>query len=228
MPEPKFTIREYKPEDRNAVRSIAFETGFMGESIDWQWSDQKSFADLITNYYLNQEPESAFVAEKDGIVIGYLLGCIDSKKAKGSAAKEIGKIILHGGLIRPSIAPFLWRSVFDIIRDREVADDELIDPRWPAHMHLNLLPEGRGKRLVYGLMNMWFDKLRNANVPGVHFAAFTENERVIQLAQLYGFEQYGLPISIPGFRTLDNKRMFAQWMVRSTAPPLKLKLPSMR
>ncbi len=63
------------PADRAAVRWLCCQTGFLGQPIDPVFSDRGLFADFLTNYYLEKEPESAFVMEIGGEVRGYLLGC---------------------------------------------------------------------------------------------------------------------------------------------------------
>jgi hypothetical protein len=68
------------------VRGIAFQTGFMGDPADWYWRDFASFADIWTSYYTDREPESAFVAESNGRVVGYLFGCVESARAPSPAA----------------------------------------------------------------------------------------------------------------------------------------------
>jgi GNAT superfamily N-acetyltransferase len=138
-------IRLYRPEDRDRVRLIAFQTGYMGEPIDWYWRDQQTFADLITRYYTDREPESLFVAELDGTVMGYLTGCVESRRAIGAATREIRRMIRRGAFFRPAIASFFWNSIFDLVRDRRAPEEMLIDPRWPAHLHIDLLPEIRGR-----------------------------------------------------------------------------------
>ena len=72
---PPCIIRNYRPADRQAVRSLCCDTGFLGQPIDPVFSDRDLFADFLTNYYLDKEPESAFVMEIGGEVRGYLLGC---------------------------------------------------------------------------------------------------------------------------------------------------------
>jgi len=82
----EIAVRPYRDADRDAVRMIAYRTGFMGDPTDWYWRDFTSFADIWTSYYTDCEPESAFVAERDGSVVGYLLGCVESARAPGPAA----------------------------------------------------------------------------------------------------------------------------------------------
>jgi len=212
---PEVRIRPYRPDDRAAVRAIAFATGFMGEPIDWLWGDPESFGDVITRYYTDQEPESLLVAEHAGAVVGYLSGCVDSAAAAGSAAREITRLARRGAFLRPGIASFFWRSVRDVARDREMRDDVMRDDRWPAHLHIDLLPAGRGKGLGGRLMEAWFARLRERGSPGVHLGTFAENANALRFFAACGFARHGAPMRAPGFRTRAGHRMHVQWMVRS-------------
>ena len=207
-------IRAYRPEDREAIRRIAFETGYMAESIAWLWRDRESFADLITRYYTDHEPESIFVAEGDGVVLGYLTGCVESARVKGSALREIRRLLVRGALFVPGFAAFLGRSVCDALRDRGTPAEALSDPRFPAHLHIDLLPEGRGRGLGRRLMEAWLARLRSLGSPGVHLGTFAENHAGIRFFEACGFVRHGGPHLAPGFRTREGRRMHVQWMVR--------------
>src|SRR5262249_48591366 len=74
-------VRPYAPDDRPAVRTLCHRVGYMGESAAWYWRHAESFADIWTSYYTDREPESFFVAVRDGTLIGYLAGCVDSRNA---------------------------------------------------------------------------------------------------------------------------------------------------
>jgi hypothetical protein len=74
-------IRPYRAEDRARVREIAYATGYMGESPAWYWRDAESFAEIWTGWYTDHEPESTFVADDGGDVVGYLAGCVDTARA---------------------------------------------------------------------------------------------------------------------------------------------------
>jgi ribosomal protein S18 acetylase RimI-like enzyme len=208
-------IRAYRSTDRAAVRRIAFATGFMGEPVDWLWGDAESFADVFIKYYTDAEPESLLVAEDAGVVVGYLSGCVDSGRAHGAAQREITRIIARGAFFRPSIAGFFWRALADIARDRGAPDDVLGDSHWPAHLHINLLPQGRGQGLGRQLMDAWFERLRGLASPGVHLGTFAENTTALRFFAGCGFARRGAPIPAPGFRTRTGSRMHLQWMTRA-------------
>src|SRR5690554_1335751 len=73
-------VRKMMPEDRRRIREICCHTGFGGESIALIFDDPELFADLWSCYYTDYEPESTFVAECEGKVIGYILGCLDTRR----------------------------------------------------------------------------------------------------------------------------------------------------
>src|SRR5438105_13578133 len=68
-----FTIRSCRNSDREAVRRLCCETGFLGGPIDPVYQDRELFADFLTTYYTDHEPESCFLLEVDGEIRGYLL-----------------------------------------------------------------------------------------------------------------------------------------------------------
>ena len=67
-------IRGYRASDRETVRKLCCDTGFLGEPIDPVYKDRELFADFLTTYYTDHEPESCFLLEVDGEISGYLLG----------------------------------------------------------------------------------------------------------------------------------------------------------
>src|SRR5215210_4487034 len=75
MADPRtFEIRKFQPADRSRVRELCCETGFLGNPIDPIFEDRELFADYLTAYYTDWEPESAFVLVVGGEIRGYLLG----------------------------------------------------------------------------------------------------------------------------------------------------------
>lgn len=209
------TIRPYRPADRARVREIAYATGYMGESPAWYWRDVVSFADAWTAWYTDHEPESAFVADDGDSVVGYLVGCLDTARAP-SARDTITRLMIRRQLLlRPGTAGFFWRSIRDVLRDPSVPSGELSDPRWPSHLHINLLPAARGHGAGRGLMEAWLERLRQAGSPGCHLGTMAENTNAIRFFGSMGFERLGSPQLVPGMRLRTGGRMHAQLMVQS-------------
>src|SRR4051812_11438502 len=51
------TIRSYRASDRGVVRRLCCQTGFLGDPIDPVYQDHELFADFLTSYYTDKEPE---------------------------------------------------------------------------------------------------------------------------------------------------------------------------
>ncbi len=213
-----FTIRPYEPTDRARVRHICFVTGYMGEPVEWQWRDAESFSNIFTGYYTDAEPESALVAEIDGEVLGYLLGCADSSKA-WSPGGVVGRQITRRGIaFRPGTARFVWRAVGDVVVDaarKRLPPAPFADPRWPAHLHIDLLREARGRGVGAALVHRWLDSLQHRGVPGCHLETIAENSGAIAFFESMGFERRRRPIPAPGMRSPSGGRHHVQLMVRS-------------
>lgn len=212
-------VRPYEARDRDAVRDICWRTGHMGDPVDWMWRDARSFADMFTGYYTDEEPGSALVVDVDGVCSGYLLGCVDSSKAWNPAAIAGRHVLRRGIAFRPGTAGAIWRSITDIARDvaaRRIStsDASFSDPAYPAHLHIDLLPVARGGGAGRRLMTMWLDRLRELGVVGCHLGTFAENTKAIAFFEAMGFERHGRNVPVPGFRTKTGSRMHEQVMVQ--------------
>ena len=212
-------VRPYEAADRPAVRRICYETGYLGGSPAWMWTDVESWADMFSGYYTDREPESAWVAEVDGVVGGYLLGAVDATKAWNPAGVAGGHLLRRGLAFRSGTRRLVWRFVADAvvglvtgrIKPKEL---DFHDDRWPAHLHIDLLPATRGRGVGARLVTTWMERLRALGVAGCHLQTMAENTGAIAFFEAVGFRRHGEPLLLPGYRTPDGGRHHLQTMVR--------------
>src|SRR5580698_6466181 len=98
---PAHLIRPYRASDRDVVRAICADTGFLGQPIDPVFEDRELFADYLTSYYTDAEPESTFVCELEGEVKGYVMGSRFPKKKASYETRVLPRLVARG----------LWRYV---------------------------------------------------------------------------------------------------------------------
>jgi ribosomal protein S18 acetylase RimI-like enzyme len=200
------------------IEDIAYRTRFMGEHSEAFWRHRKSWVAIWIAPYLEGEPESTFVATVDGHIVGYLTGCVHTERFRGPDAVMMRNVMRHGLLYRPSVAGFMWRATLDQVRDRwrghEAISGELHDPRWPSHLHMNLLAEARGRGLGRALIESWFEHLKEAGSPGCHLSVIQENRRAVSFFTAMGFELHGTQTPIPGMRGRRGERLHQLTMVR--------------
>jgi ribosomal protein S18 acetylase RimI-like enzyme len=212
-------VREYRAEDRPRVRDVCVRTGYMGEPVAWQWPDAESWADMFTGYYTEREPESALVVERGGVVAGYLLGCIDSSRAWNPAAVAGRHILRRGIAFRRGTARVIGRTftdaAIDLARRRiKVRELEFNDPRYPAHLHIDLLPEVRGIGVGARLVREWLERLRTRGVGGCHLQKFSENMTATAFFEACGFRRLPASQLVPGLRTRAGGRLHTEVMVQ--------------
>ena len=172
-----FGIRKYKSEDRKSVRNLCCDTGFLGNPIDPVFGDRDLFADIHTKYYLEKEPESAFIAECRGSVVGYILGCKNSRDFQRY-------FILR--TVPVTVFKLVWRYFTRYNqKERRYARWLLFrslreTPRIPkdsAHLHIDLKKGYRSKDTGRRLIEEFFNYLRENKVKRVYGGVFSFEKR---------------------------------------------------
>lgn len=210
-------IRPYRAEDAERIRLICHQTGFMGEPADWFWRDRDSFTALFCDWWISHQPGSVLVAELEGAAAGYLLGCDDSRRVAHEGRTFLRHFVGRGCSLRPGTAGVMWRMLADGILDgaRGRLPARVWDERWPAHLHIDLLPECRGRGVGRDLVTTWLQSLRERGVPGCHLQTTAENSAAVAFFEAMGFDRYGPAANEPGFRSRDGRRLHIQLMVQA-------------
>lgn len=209
-------IRPYRPEDRAAVREISCETAFMGRSLERQYRDVESLADMLTAHYTDHEPENALIAEQDGQVIGYLLSCRDARRVRPAGAYALKHIFTRGVCFRPGTAGFYFLSLRDLVVDVFRKGPPKIDlDRYPCHTHSNFKPGSRGGGVGTEMFYRLFDHYKRQGVQGMHALVMAANVKTLRWAEAkLGYRCHGEPYLVPGLRGEQGERMKIQMIIR--------------
>ena len=149
-------IRPYRPEDRAAIRRICADTGFLGRPIDPVFEDRELFADYLTAYYTDVEPESTFVCELEGEVKGYVMGSRFPRRQKSYETRHVPLLALRGAwryFARPYNAAS--RRYVRWILTQSRGEVPHAPPNMP-HMHFNILAEARSVAATRELLDIFF------------------------------------------------------------------------
>ncbi|MBF6351713.1 MULTISPECIES: GNAT family N-acetyltransferase [Nocardia] len=209
-------IRTFREQDRPALRRLAVRAG-QGSPTETLWGHQESESLIYLEPYMDREPESLFLAESDGELLGYLTGCVDTESFPSEDQRIADAVRRYRLVLRRRPALFFARSAFDAASAalrRAPSAGEIHDPRWPAHLHINVVPEARGTGAADGLMEHWFDRLRSMGSPGCYLQTLVENTRAVRFFERMGFAPHGTTPPVPGMR-YQGKRVHQQTMVRS-------------
>jgi len=186
-------IRPYLNTDRDAVMKIAADTAFFGQPIENFLDDRNAFLDAFYSYYFDYEGEHAWVASEGVRVLGFIAGCIDGKHHDQVVRNEIQpkliKNLLHGKYkIRWKTLKFVIRLLGSELFNEEPNADEYV---YPAHLHINVSEESRGKGIGRRLIKAYLSQLSQKGIKGVHLHTTSENVIACHLYEKCGFQLIG-------------------------------------
>ncbi len=191
---PELLIRPYRAADRRAVVEICHRTGYMGEDAAPYFKDETLFALIFALAYTDHEPEHCFVVDDGGEAVGYCVGTTDTEaQLKRYTEVQVPLILRH--LLRRT----WWRHPGDLIRVlrwKRLADEppgerarELMEirARFPAHLHIDILPSHHRRGLGTRLLDTFLAHLEALEVPGLHLMTSTGNRAAVPFYEAMGF-----------------------------------------
>jgi GNAT superfamily N-acetyltransferase len=166
------TIRLYRKDDRHAVRTLAAATAFFGDNGGMIFPDTKLLGYLLTEYFLRQEPQHTWIAEENGIIVGYLTATFRERRLKRTMAFRVIPIAALAllGRWRSLFSRRLWRMVWYMLRIAFSGQLRLTVPddrHSPAHLHINLTPAARGKGAGDALMHACIAQAQAEKIPNI-------------------------------------------------------------
>ncbi|MEP6937298.1 MAG: GNAT family acetyltransferase [Chthoniobacterales bacterium] len=219
------TIRGYQPADRTAVRRLCCQTGFLGEPINPVYEDCELFADFLTSYYTDREPESSFVLEIDGELRGYLLGSRKPLRNQlYSFAQNISlflRVLVRYRRYNPRSRRFVRWMVSHGWREVPAA------PRRTPHFHINLLPEARKIATTRALMSAYLSYLYRSGEKRVYGQIVTfESRRGEKMFERYGFKVLNRA-EITKYKAFYPESVYLSTVIKNleTAEPLSAYAP---
>jgi GNAT superfamily N-acetyltransferase len=176
-------IRVAAPSDIEDVAGVCRLTADAGHPQPADVADPELVADVYARPYLVLEPRTARVLLADDVVVGYVVGALDSP----SFYRRWQQVWTPTRLPRPEGAdPAL---VALLARPLIALPDGL--RRYPSHLHVNLLPHVRGGGNGAALLAAFMDGLAQAGSTGVHLRVDPANTTARQFYERLGFQAEG-------------------------------------
>ena len=180
-------IRKFDPAtDRERVRELCCDTGFLGNPIDPVFEDRQLFADYLTAYYTDWEPESSFVLLIDSEIRGYLLGSRHPLRQQLYNFCNNVSLFLRGVARYPGYNAASKKFVRWILTQawKEVP----AAPKRTAHFHINMLPDARQVATSREIIDRYLKYLHEHGEKKV-FAQMVvfEDRRGAKILERYGF-----------------------------------------
>ncbi|MER6011911.1 GNAT family N-acetyltransferase [Streptomyces bluensis] len=188
-------IRPYRSEDREALDDICIRTAYSGRDSRPAYADPGIFPVVFAAPYVRLEPELAFVLDDGrGQAVGYILGTADTDRfAEDFRTKWLP--LVADRYPEPVGAPSTPDEAIIQLLHRP---ERMVVPEvaaYPAHLHIDLLPEWQGRGHGRALMRTFLQALQERGVPAVHLAMATANTPARAFYGRLGFHEIDVPDS---------------------------------
>lgn len=192
-------IRRYRSGDRDAVAEVCLRTAAAGGDATGVYSDDTLMPEVYALPYVEYAPDLAFVvAADDGRVGGYVLGVADTADFIAWYAREWapGFRARHPSPGPPTAHRPAYREA-QLVADGANAERMRIAEldAYPAHLHIDLLPEHQGRGLGRRLIATLRAELAERGVSAVHLGLDPANTAARAFYERLGFHE--LPSSRP-------------------------------
>ncbi|WP_300267242.1 GNAT family N-acetyltransferase [Microbacterium sp.] len=196
-------IRPYAAADRGALFDVCVQTADAGSDARGLLSDDELWGLLFAVPYAERHPDLAWVVEgEDGRIIGYIVATDDTDAFEKWFREEWW----------PPFTERFPQPTDSATRERELlveayargAAPSAKAAEYPAHLHIDLLPETQGQGLGRKLIETLVDELTRRGVPAVHLqidprnvgaAAFYERVGMHRLPPDLGEHGFGLRLA---------------------------------
>lgn len=180
--------------ERARLEEICVRTGAAGADATALLQDPRLLVDVYLGAYLAHEPDLCLVLVDDSDrPVGYAVGTADTAAFEQRCDREWWPHVRARHAHRDG-APVsdLEAHLVERVRAPEPTSPEILG-RFPAHLHIDLLPEAQGGghgRLLIGAL---LDALRRAGAPGVHLGVDPANVRALGFYRHLGFAELSTP-----------------------------------
>lgn len=165
-------VRKFEEKDFKGVQFACLNSEGGGMSADMEEFVLHTYCD----YYIEKESENCFVLDDDnGNAVGYVICAENYDRYKKVFDEEYLPLNKHLGERK-----YNWAKNSTVLQDKYKAE-------YPAHLHIDLLPEYQRKGFGGKLINALFEHLKSKGICGVMLTVGRANETGKSFYKKYGF-----------------------------------------
>ncbi|MBO1438244.1 GNAT family N-acetyltransferase [Meiothermus sp. CFH 77666] len=180
-----FTIRPYAPADLPHLYRVCLLTGDSGADASGLYRDPDLLGHIYAAPYAVHEPDLTFVLTDEKGVCGYVLGCRDSNAFAAWMEAEWLPPLRYKYPLPPEGDVSKDAAMIRLIHKGYIPSS--LNPEYPAHLHIDLLPRAQGQGQGRKLMEVFLNRLRGLGVPGVHLGVGQRNAGAVAFYERMGF-----------------------------------------
>lgn len=181
-------IRKYQQDEQQTLYDICLLTGDSGQDATTLYQDPNLLGEVYVGPYLRFAPEHSLVGVDADGVAGYVLGVPDTVAFEAECERSWWPSLRERYPAAKYSTDTPDGRIVHLIHHPPTATLDVVE-RYPAHLHIDLLPrlqgQGDGRRLLTALL----DGLAAAGAAGVHLGVSIVNERAVGFYRRMGFTE---------------------------------------
>lgn len=194
-------IRAFHPGDEPALADVCVRTADAGGDATGLLSDDGIWPAIFVLPYAARHPEFAFVVETDDErVAGYVVATPDTDAFEEWFRDEWWPRYTER-FPRPTTEQSREHDILRYAYER-TPGEALFSADYPAHLHIDLMPEVQGQGWGRRLIDQQKSALRDAGVPGLHLVVGTDNRGAMAFYRRVGFTPLPSPDGLQAFGML--------------------------
>jgi GNAT superfamily N-acetyltransferase len=189
-----YRLRPARRTDLAGLYAVCLKTGDSGQDGTKLHDDPTLLGKFFVGPYVVLEPDLAFTLEGPSGAAGYLLGARDTASFNRRCESEWLKP-LRDAVHNPGNDLTTWRDS-DWVRRLIHVPDFIFPPvlqAFPAHAHIDLLPEARGHGFGRKMMQFLMARLAARGAKGLHLSVAPSNAGGQAFYQKLGFHHVTAP-----------------------------------
>jgi ribosomal protein S18 acetylase RimI-like enzyme len=184
---PVARIRSFRPEDVDALSDVCVKTADVGKDATGMLEDDALWGDLFAVPYALRDPGLCWVVEADDArVIGYIVAT-DDTNAFATWFRDEWWPSRRDRYRASGAAEPTPQDRFIAYGDRQAPGHDPIVREYPAHLHIDLLPETQGQGLGRRLIDTLLAELGRRGVPALHLGMNADNHSAGAFYERLGF-----------------------------------------
>ena len=188
-------IRHFIENDLDAVYEISLATGLAGCDASHLYHDRKMMGHLYAAPYALLNTAFALVLEDEFGVAGFAIGTIDTVSWERKLELEWWPLLRHQYIDPPVEQENLWtpdqRRAFMIHHPANTPI--IVSDKYPAHLHMNLLPREQKRGLGSKLFDTWLTIAKAQGAEAIHVAVNKANAGAIHFWNKKAFGELLFP-----------------------------------
>jgi GNAT superfamily N-acetyltransferase len=201
------TIRPFHADDIDQLYKISLATGLAGGDASHLYADPRLMGHIYSAPYAWLEPKLALVVQDREGVAGFAVGTADTTAWEEKLERIWWPSLRKQYAMPPEADAPKWthdqRRIFMIHRPTHTP--AAVALKFPAHIHLNILPRLRGRGVGTQLFNQWLTSASKYGGKATHVAINRANVGAVRFWDKMGFAD--LPLDgLPEGRTIWKGR----------------------